>query len=257
MATVLITGASSGIGKAFAELFAKQNYRIILASRSESKLSHLATELQRKHGVQTLTIPVDLAQRDSAQWLYDQLQGQSVDVLINNAGVGSYGFLHQMDVRSEQEMLQLNVQSLSQLLMLFLPEMVRRGSGRILNVGSTTSFYACPLSANYSASKAFVLSLTEAVANELQGTGVTITALCPGATGTEFFRKAKMDEQKVSDPKALMSPDKVAQIGYTALMQGKVFVVPGMQNWILTQAPRLFPRKFVTRITRSVLEQKL
>lgn len=257
MTTVLITGASSGIGKAFAELFAKQNYRIILASRSESKLSRLATELQRKHGVQTLTVPVDLAQRDSAQWLYDQLQGQSVDVLINNAGVGSYGFLHQMDVRTEQEMLQLNVQSLSQLLMLFLPEMVRRGSGRILNVGSTTSFYACPLSANYSASKAFVLSLTEAVANELQGTGVTITALCPGATGTEFFRKAKMDGQKVSDPKALMSPDKVAQIGYAALMQGKVFVVPGMQNWLLTQAPRLFPRKFVTRITRSVLEQKL
>ncbi|CAH1198832.1 hypothetical protein PAECIP111893_01124 [Paenibacillus plantiphilus] len=257
MATVLITGASSGIGKAFAELFAKQNYRIILASRSESKLSHLATELQRQHGVQTLTTPVDLAQSDGPRLLHERLQGQSIDILINNAGIGSFGFLHELDVQSEQEMLQLNVQSLSQLLMLFLPEMVRRGSGRILNVGSTTSFYACPLSANYSASKAFVLSLTEAVANELQGTGVTVTALCPGATGTEFFRKAKMDGQKVSDPKALMSPDKVAQIGYTALMRGKVFVVPGVQNWLLTQAPRLFPRKFVTRITRSVLERKM
>lgn len=255
MATVLITGASSGIGRAFAELFAKQNDRVILVSRNESKLNDLANELHKKYGVQTLTIPVDLAQSDGAQQLHAQLQNQPIDVLINNAGIGSFGFLHELDVQSEQEMLQLNVQTLSSLLMLFLPDMVRRGSGRILNVGSTTSFYPCPLSANYSASKAFVLSLTEAVANELQGTGVTITALCPGATGTAFFRNAKMEGQKVSDPKSLMSPEKVAQIGYNALMRGKVVVVPGLQNWLLAQAPRLFSRKFVTRITRSVLEQ--
>ncbi|MGG1553920.1 SDR family NAD(P)-dependent oxidoreductase [Paenibacillus ferrarius] len=256
MTTVLITGASSGIGEAFAELFAKQNYKIILAARNESKLNTVANKLQRKHGVQTLICPVNLAQSDGAQLLYDHLQGEPVDILINNAGIGSFGFLHEMDTQSEQEMLQLNVQSLSHLLMLFLPHMVRRGSGRILNVGSTTSFYPCPLSANYSASKAFVLSLTEAVASELQGTGVTVTALCPGATGTAFFRNAKMEGQKVSDPKSLMSPDKVAQIGYNALMRGKVVVVPGMQNWLLSQAPRLFSRKFVTRITRSVLERK-
>lgn len=256
MPTVLITGASSGIGKAFTELFAKLGYRIILASRDESKLSQVAADMQQRYGVQTLTIAVNLAQHDGARLLYERLRGEPIDVLINNAGSGSFGFLHELDDRSEQEMLQLNVQSLSQLLMLVLPDMVKRGSGRILNVGSTTSFYACPLSANYSASKAFVLSLTESVANELQGTGVSITALCPGATETAFFYTAKMDGQKVADPKALMSPDKVAQIGYKALMRGQVVVVPGMQNWLLTQAPRLFPRRFVTHITRSVLERK-
>lgn len=259
MKTVLITGASSGIGKAFAELFAKQNYRIILASRNEEKLDRIARQLKESYGVSTLTIPVDLAQHSGPVLLHERLQelGIQIDVLINNAGIGSFGPLHEMDVSSELEMLQLNVHSLSHLMMLFLPAMVQRGSGQVLNVGSTTSFYPCPLSANYSASKAFVLSLTEAVANELQGTGVTVTALCPGPTGTEFFRTSKMDRQKVANPKGLMSPQAVAEIGYKALMGKKTFVVPGFQNWILTQVPRLFPRKFVTRVTRSVLEQKL
>lgn len=259
MKTVLITGASSGIGKAFAELFARENYRVILASRSEEKLNGIARQLRDNFGTTTSTIPVDLAQNGGPALLYERLREQDIqiDVLVNNAGIGSFGPLHEQDIRSELEMLQLNVQSLSHLMMLFLPDMIARGSGRILNVGSTTSFYACPLSANYSASKAFVLSLTEAVANELQGTGVSVTALCPGATGTEFFRSARMDGQKVADPKALMSPSKVAEIGYKALMNEKTFVVPGIQNWLLTQAPRFFPRKFVTRITRSVLEQKL
>ncbi|RUS48865.1 SDR family oxidoreductase [Cohnella sp. AR92] len=259
MKTVLITGASSGIGKAFAELFAKKNYRIVLASRNEEKLSGIARQLRDNYAVSTILIPVDLAQSDGPILLHGQLMemGIAIDVLVNNAGFGSFGLLHEQDVRSELEMLQLNVHSLSHLMMLFLPAMVSRGSGSILNVGSTTSFYACPLSANYSASKAFVLSLTEAVSNELQGTGVIVTALCPGATGTEFFRSAKMDGQKVSDPKTLMSPETVAEIGYKALMSKKTIVVPGFQNWLLTQAPRFFPRRFVTRITRSVLEQKL
>lgn len=256
MPTVLITGASSGIGKAFTELFAKLQYRIILASRDEGKLNHLATDLQQRYGVTTRAVAVDLAQPDGSGQLYERLQEEQIDILINNAGCGSFGFLHELDARTEQQMLQLNVMSLSHLLMLVLPDMVRRGSGRILNVGSSTSFYPCPLSANYSASKAYVLSLTEAVASELQGTGVTITALCPGGTGTSFFHKANMDGQKVADPKALMSPDKVAQIGYKALIRGQTVVVPGMRNWLLTQAPRLFPRRFVTRITRSVLERK-
>ncbi len=259
MKTVLITGASSGIGKAFAELFAKKHYRIVLASRNEEKLNRISRQLREAYGVSTVSIPVDLAQNAGPVQLYEQLkeQGITIDILINNAGMGSYGLLHQQDVHSELEMLQLNVHSLSHLMMLFLPDMVEHGSGSILNVGSTTSFYACPLSANYSASKAFVLSLTEAVANELQGTGVSVTALCPGATETEFFRSARMEGQKVADPKALMSPQAVAAIGYKAMMNNKTFVVPGFQNWLLTQAPRFFPRKFVTRITRSVLEQKL
>ncbi|WP_350340529.1 SDR family NAD(P)-dependent oxidoreductase [Paenibacillus hexagrammi] len=135
-----------------------------------------------------MTIPVDLAQSAGPIFLHEQLKelGIVIDVLINNAGIGSFGLLHEQDVSSELEMLQLNVHSLSHLMMLFLPDMVRRGSGHILNIGSTTSFYPCPLSANYSASKAFVLSLTEAVANELQGTGVSVTALCPGPRKQTF-----------------------------------------------------------------------
>lgn len=258
MTTVLITGASSGIGKAFAELYAKKKHRIILASRSEAKLSSIARQLRDDYGAQAIPIPVDLAEGNGPVFLHERLleRGITIDVLINNAGIGSFGLLHEQDVRSELEMLRLNVHALSHLMMLFLPGMVKRGSGRILNVGSTTSFYACPLSANYAASKAFVLSLTESVANELQGTGVTVTALCPGATGTDFFRSAKMDGQKISDPSKLMSPQTVAEIGYTALMSGKTVIVPGFMNRLLTQAPRFFPRSFVTRITRSVIAQE-
>lgn len=257
--TVLITGASSGIGRAFAELFAKEGYRVVLASRSEEKLNDIADDLYNRYGTKAMVVPVDLAQSNGARSLYDKLEQDAIDidVLVNNAGIGSYGFLHQQNVQSELDMLQLNVHSLSHLMMLFLPGMIARGSGRILNIGSTTSFYACPLSANYSASKAFVLSLTESVANEVRGTGVSVTALCPGATATDFFRKAKMDNQKVSEAGALMDAAKVAQIGYKALIRGKVFVVPGMQNWLLTQAPRLFPRRLITRITRSVLQKTL
>ncbi|WP_173275359.1 SDR family oxidoreductase [Paenibacillus sp. NEAU-GSW1] len=257
MKTVLITGASSGIGKEFAEIFASEGYQVILASRSEEKLNEVASYLLESYRTETVIIPVDLAQYDGARLLYEEVKRRSleVDVLINNAGIGSYGFLHKLDVQSELDMLQLNVHSLSHLMMLFLRDMVARNNGYILNVGSTTSFYACPLSANYSASKAFVLSLTEAVANELAGTGVSVTALCPGGTGTAFFQKAKMDKQRVAKPKSLMQANKVARVGYNALMQRKTFVIPGLQNWLLAQAPRIFPRKLTTSVTRKVLEQ--
>jgi uncharacterized protein len=165
--TVLITGASSGIGKAFAELFAKEGYRVVLASRSKEKLNDIANSLRSRYGTKTVVVPVDLAQSGGALALYDKLEHDAIDidVLVNNAGIGSYGYLHRQDIQSELQMLQLNVHSLSHLMMLFLPGMIARGAGRIQNIGSTTSFYACPLSANYAASKAFVLSMTEAVAN--------------------------------------------------------------------------------------------
>ncbi|MWC28819.1 SDR family NAD(P)-dependent oxidoreductase [Paenibacillus sp. MMS18-CY102] len=255
---VLITGASSGIGKEFAEIYAKQQATVVLASRNEDKLVAFATQLHARYGAKVFVIPVDLSRADGPQLLFDEAnrRGLTIDVLINNAGVGTYGFLHERPIAEELAMLQLNVHSLSHLMMLFTPGMVRRKSGQILNIGSTTSFYPCPLSANYSASKAFVLYLTEAAANELRGTGVTVTALCPGGTGTEFFRSAKMDRQKVADAKALMDPRKVAELGVKALNKRKVVFVPGLQNWLLTQAPRFLPRHWVTRTTRSVIEQK-
>ncbi|MEW9699393.1 SDR family NAD(P)-dependent oxidoreductase [Paenibacillus sp. SI8] len=259
MKTVLITGASSGIGREFARIFAKENYRVVLASRNEEKLIELSRDLEKQYRAETLIIPVDLAQSSGPERLYRELKNRSidVDVLINNAGIGSFGALHEQDVKSELALIQLNVNSLSHLMMLFLPDMVKRKNGKILNVGSTTSFYPCPLSANYSASKAFVLYLSEAANNELKGTGVSVTALCPGATGTEFFRSANMDRQKVAKTDALMNPEQVAMIGYKALMRKKAYVVPGFQNWLLIQAPRIFPRHMVTNITRKVLEQGL
>ncbi|MFD0673239.1 SDR family NAD(P)-dependent oxidoreductase [Cohnella sp. GCM10027633] len=259
MQTVLITGASGGIGKAFAELCAEKGHRIVLAARNERKLDALAHELAHRYAVDAITVPVDLTRDDGPELLHRKLREDdiAIDILVNNAGVGSFGPLHEQDIRSELDMIQLNARSLSHLMMLFLRDMVARGSGRILNVGSTTSFYACPMSANYSATKAFVLSLTEAVAAELRGTGVSVTALCPGPTGTEFFSRAKMDGQKVAKPSALMPPMQAARIGYAAMMKGKTSVVPGFGNWLLTQAPRLFTRRFVTRVTKSVIMQKL
>ncbi|MFD0586539.1 SDR family NAD(P)-dependent oxidoreductase [Paenibacillus sp. GCM10027627] len=259
MKTALITGASGGIGRAFTDIFANEGYQVVLASRNESKLLEVEQQLKERYGASTLSVPVDLAHSSGPQQLFEAVKrrGIEVDVLVNNAGIGSFGYLHQQNPALELNMLQLNVTSLSHLMMLFLPDMIKRKNGHILNIGSTTSFYPCPLSANYSASKAFVLSLTEAAANELQGTGVQVTALCPGATSTAFFKSAQMDRQKVSDPDAVMDPAKVARIGFDALMGGKTVVVPGIQNWLFTQAPRFFPRKLVTSITRRVLEQPL
>ncbi len=259
MKTVLITGASSGIGKEFATIFAKEKYRIILASRNEQKMKKTAQHLKQTYQVETHYVAVDLAKSNGPELLYNHVKENNleVDVLVNNAGKGSFGPLHELDIQTELDMIQLNVHSLSHLMMLFLKDMVKRDSGRILNIGSTTSFYPCPLSANYSASKAFVLYLTEAVAAELQGTHVSVTALCPGATTTEFFQHAKMNNQRVSKKEDTMDPAKVAEIGFQALMKGKTYVVPGYQNWMLAQSPRLFPRNTVTKITRSVLEKTL
>ncbi|UOQ48839.1 SDR family oxidoreductase [Gracilibacillus caseinilyticus] len=258
MNTVLITGGSSGIGYEFAKLFAQKQYRIILASRNEEKLQESVNYLQQTYVVDTYFITVDLATSNGPDMLYNHLKERSIeiDVLINNAGRGSYGMLHEQSIKSELDMVQLNVHAVSHLMMLFLKDMVDKDSGRILNIGSTTSFYPCPLSANYSASKAFVLYLTEAVATELEGTNVSVTALCPGATTTDFFKNAKMDKQKVSTTEETMDPQKVAAIGFKAMMKRKKYVIPGFQNWLLSHSPRLFPRSTVTSITRRVLEKK-
>ncbi|HZC76160.1 MAG TPA: SDR family oxidoreductase, partial [Ktedonobacterales bacterium] len=194
--TALVTGASSGIGEELARLFARDGYDLVLVARGKTQLEALAAELRQRHGVSLTVLATDLAQPAAAQAIYDELTraGITVDVLVNNAGYATYGSFTEIPAETELAMLQVNMAALTHLCKLFLPPMVRRGSGRVLNVASTAAFQPGPLMAAYYASKAYVLSLSEALANELRGTGVTVTALCPGPTRSGFQSRAKMED---------------------------------------------------------------
>ncbi len=178
-----------------------------------------------------------------------------MDVLVNNAGFASYGLFHELDMNKELELVQLNVKTLVHLTRLFLPGMEKRGRGRVLNVASTAAFQPGPLMANYYASKAYVLSFSEALANEMEGTGVTVTCLCPGPTRTGFQDRAAMQESKLVQG-GLMDSMAVAKQGYAGLMAGQTIVVPGLQNWIGTLLPRFVPRKLATQLVRNLQERR-
>lgn len=255
--TALITGASGGFGADFARLFAQDGYDLVLIARSEGKLKQLAQELVSQHGIRALVIAQDLTAAAAPQQIFDQLQtaGVQVEVLINNAGFASYGLFHELDMNKELELVQLNVKTLVHLTRLFLPGMVQRGRGRVLNVASTAAFQPGPLMANYYASKAYVLSFSEALANELEGTGVTTTCLCPGPTRTGFQDRAAMQESKLVQG-GLMDSMTVARQGYAGLVAGKTIIVPGFQNWIGTFLPRFVPRKMATRLVRNLQERR-
>lgn len=255
--TALITGASGGFGADFARLFAQDGYDLVLIARSEGKLKQLAQELVSQHGIRALVIAQDLTAAAAPQQIFDQLQtaGVHVEVLINNAGFASYGLFHELDMNKELELVQLNVKTLVHLTRLFLPGMVQRGRGRVLNVASTAAFQPGPLMANYYASKAYVLSFSEALANELEGTGVTTTCLCPGPTRTGFQDRAAMQESKLVQG-GLMDSMTVARQGYAGLVAGKTIIVPGFQNWIGTFLPRFVPRKMATRLVRNLQERR-
>ncbi|MDP5274909.1 SDR family NAD(P)-dependent oxidoreductase [Chengkuizengella axinellae] len=260
MKTVLITGASSGIGEQFAHIFASKKYRVVLTARNEKKLNALSKQLLQKYQINTLVIPLDLGTPNGPKELYDEIQKQGIeiDVLVNNAGFGSFGYVHEQDISEQLNLIQLNIASLTHLTMLFLPDFVNKERGKILNVASTTSFYPVPLMTVYSASKAFVLSFSESLSTELKGTGVTVTALCPGNTVTGFHERSKTENLKAinnSTMNASMDAKKVAYIGYEALMKGKSHVVPGLHNWTMTKLPRILPRDTVTKVTKKVLEQ--
>ena len=247
MATVLITGASAGLGTDFARILARQKYDLILVARNEERLTTLATQLAAEHGVKTYIISLDLSVSGSAEALVQDLRskGLSVDVLINNAGYGMHGPVVDADVKTLVGMLQLNITTLTELTRLLLPNMVARKSGRIMNVASVAAFQPGPWMAGYYASKAYVLSFSEALATELKGTGVTITALCPGPTKTEFFDRAKMSSSKMKEVLFFAESMACAETGVNAMMQGKSLVVDGVLNRILVQSYRVLPRSFV------------
>jgi len=253
--TALITGASRGIGCELARLFAQDGYGLALVARSRPELESVARELASQHGVPVAVVPQDLAQPGSPEALCAELRRRSldIDVLVNNAGMGTYGFFAELDLETELRMAQLNMVTLTHLTRLLLQPMLERGAGRILNVSSTAAFQPGPLMAVYYASKAYVLSFSEAIANELRGTGVTVTCLCPGPTRTGFQARAKMERSGTARGK-LMDAAEVARIGYRGMMAGKALVIPGLGNQLLAWAVRFGPRGLVTNAVRRIQE---
>ena len=253
--TALITGASSGIGYELARVFAQNGHDLVLVARNRQRLSQLADELRDELGITAEVIAKDLSVATSAQEIFDELQQESIriDILVNNAGVDVYGNFYETDMTTELQMIQLNLVALTQLTKLLLDDMRKHGYGRILNLGSTGSFVPTPFNAVCSATKAYVLSFSEAVAEELEGSGVMVTVLCPGATRTEFQQRANMEDVRLLRFGA-MEPKTVAEIGYSALMAGKGIVVPGLFNKAQVLATRLLPRKVMVRIAKMMLK---
>ncbi|HEY8183007.1 MAG TPA: SDR family oxidoreductase [Thermoanaerobaculia bacterium] len=247
--TALITGASSGIGMDFARLLSREGYELFLVARSEAKLRALASELGNAK-----VIVADLVLPDAPQRIFDVSSG--VDVLINNAGFGVSGPFIETDLRKELEMIQVNVSALTHLTRLFLPPMLARKSGHILNLASTAAFLPGPLMAVYYATKAYVLSFSEAIADELRGTGVTVTALCPGPTATGFAEVAGMESSRLFSLMRPMSSEAVARYGLRAMRHGKRVAIPGIANKLSTQSIRVSPRRLVTTIVRKLQESR-
>jgi short-subunit dehydrogenase len=254
--TVLITGASGGIGYELAKLFARDRHNLVLVARSSDKLAQVANELQA-HGVTVKTIALDLAQAPAPKFLFDQLQreGIAIDILVNNAGFGAFGAFAQMPEGEILGQIDLNIRALTALTRLFLPPMMQRRRGRIMNVASTAAFQPGPLMAVYYATKAYVLSFSEAIANELRDTGVTVTCFCPGATHTDFAKRAGVENSRLFKTVGAMSAEKVALDGYRAVMEGRGLAISGAHNWLVAQSTRFAPRKLVTAISRWVAEK--
>lgn len=256
--TVLITGASNGFGMEFAKLFANDGYNLILVARSTDRLKKLGYELQDEHQLEHVCIITsDLTRPEAPQEVYDEVtsSGIQVDVLVNNAGAGLHGFFHETDLEREQAIIQLNINTPVALTKLFLQEMKQRNEGKILNVASVVSFMPSPLMAIYGATKAFVLSFSEALTNELQDTNITVTALCPGASNTMFFRRAGASHTKAASGK-LSEPADVARDGYNALMKGEMRVVSGLMNKVQTTASGILPDSATAATMRHLMEEE-
>ncbi len=253
---VLITGASSGIGLEFAKIFASHQFNLVLSARNASKLNELAIELSRKHSVKTAVVVKDLAKPGAPAEIFSELDHQqiSISVLVNNAGFGADDFFAAEKREVCSDMIQTNITALTELTHLFLQPMLARKAGRILNVASTAAFQPGPKMAVYYASKSFVFSFSNAIANELKGTGVTVTTLCPGPTRSEFHQRAGTKRSEQVMTKWMMSAVEVAEAGYDGLMKGKRIVIPGMMNKIGVGLAKVAPTKVSAAVARKVIE---
>jgi short-subunit dehydrogenase len=254
--TALITGSSSGIGMHLAYEFAEHGHSLVLVAPVAAELEAIARDIRKKHGVDVQTIAKDLQKPGGAGEVFDELQssGTWVEILVNNAGKGFRGKWAELPIERDLDMLHLNIEAVLRLTKLFLQPMVLRGHGSILNTASIAGFEPGPMMATYHATKAFVLSWSEALAVELEDTGVTVTALCPGATDTDFFPKADMLTTKAFQGTNLMAPQDVAKAGYRGLMDHELFVVPGGMNKALVQARRILTEGAQARMNRKFYE---
>jgi len=254
--TALITGASSGIGLDLACLMAP-DFDLIITARNKAKLEQIAQNLQSKNGNHVHVIPADLADSKAPELLFAEIKrrGLPVDILVNNAGFGAYGPFTETNLQDELAMIQVNITALTHLTKLVLPEMKARKRGRILNVASTAGFQPGPLMAVYYATKAYVISFSEAIANELKGSGISVSCLCPGATATEFAARAGMEKSRLFKLGAMQSRN-VARAGYLKLLLGRSgLVIPGVINKLMVQSLRISPRRLVTAIARRLQER--
>jgi uncharacterized protein len=257
MATALITGASLGIGLEFARSFAAAKNNLVLVARSEAKLAALANELKTTYGITVKVIAADLSNMQEVQKVYDTCKAEniSIDYLVNNAGVGEFGLFAEGNWDKTEQMIDLNMKSLTKMCRLFIPDMIARKAGKIMNVASTAAFQPGPTMAVYYATKSYVLFFSEAIYNELQGTGVSVTCLCPGATESGFQAAAAMEESNLVKGKKLPTSKEVAEFGYKAMMNNKMTVIHGFMNTLMATSVRFTPRKLVLWMVRKIQDK--
>jgi uncharacterized protein len=257
MATALITGASNGIGLELAKTHAATGGNLVLVARNKIKLDELKVELEKQYNISVYTIGKDLSAPNAAQEVFNETTQQkiTIDYLINNAGFGDFGMFVETDWSKELQMINLNITTLTQFTKLYLQDMVKRQSGKIMNVASTAAFQSGPTMAVYYATKAYVLSFSEAIDNEVSDKGVTVTTLCPGATESGFQAAAAMEESALVKGKKLPTSKEVAQYGYVAMMKGKTVAIHGVMNWLLANSVRFTPRALVVKITRKIQDK--
>ncbi|MFT3781961.1 MAG: SDR family oxidoreductase [Nibricoccus sp.] len=251
--TALITGASSGIGRELAREFARNGHPVVITAPVQSEIDDLARELSADYGIPTTAIACDLCEPEASNHIFNKLSstGTGVGILVNNAGRGQRGNFCEIPIERDIEMIRLNIEAVVRLTNLFLPPMLARGHGRILNTASIAGFEPGPLMAIYHATKAFVLSLSESLATELKDTGVTVTALCPGPVDTDFFPKADMIDTNVFQKGNVMAPQEVAQAGYKAAMAGERVIVPGGVNKAMVFARRLMSESAQAKLNQT------
>jgi short-subunit dehydrogenase len=256
MNTTLITGASSGIGAAFARKLAKRGRNVLLVARSEDKLIALCNEIGRTSGIRAQYVAMDLTEPDAAQRLFEETQKRDleIDMLVNNAGFGSMGDFERQERARELEMIDLNVKSLVDLTHRFLGPMRERHQGTIINVASTAAFQPVPYMATYAATKAFVLSFSQALWEENRQFGVQVLALCPGVTDTNFFAAAKIDRPPM---RTVQTPEEVVDAALRGMARGKSVVVSGWTNWVTVEVQRFVPRNFVTKFVGRAFRSRL